>query len=312
MKGLELAREYFDEYGRPLIENELEEYKEYIAAGLVGEGSECLGFDDGISHDHDFGPGFCIWVPDEIYRTSGSRMQEAYDKLPAGYKGYVRIQSAMGGGRTGVLPLETFYRRFTGLTHAPEDAMEWFRIPESFLATVTNGAVFIDNYGEFTRIRSVLRSFYPDDVLKKKLAARCAVIAQSGQYNYPRCMKRGDSQAAYLACSEFVKKAMSAVYLLNGSYMPYYKWMFRGAEKFDILSDAVTMLRDITLIPDTPENGGRKTDIIENISICIGKELNRRGFTHTGEAFLQAHGDQLMESIGDERLRNLHIMVDFE
>ena len=47
---------------------------------------------------------------------------------------------------------------------------------------------------------------------------------------------------------------MSAVYLLNGSYMPYYKWMFRGAEGFDILSDAVTMLRGITLIPDTPEN----------------------------------------------------------
>ncbi len=41
MKGLELAREYFDEYGRPLIENELEEYKEYIAAGLVGEGDVC-------------------------------------------------------------------------------------------------------------------------------------------------------------------------------------------------------------------------------------------------------------------------------
>ena len=52
--------------------------------------------------------------------------------------------------------------------------------------------------------------------------------------------------------------------------------------------------------------------LIENISICIGIELNRRGFTHTGEAFLQAHGDQLMESIGDERLRSLHIMVDFE
>ena len=109
-----------------------------------------------------------------------------------------------------------------------------------------------------------------------------------------------------------MKKAMSVVYLLNGRYMPYYKWMFRGAEKFDILSDAVTMLREITLIPDTPENGGRKTDIIENISICIGRELNRRGFIHTGEAFLQAHGDQLMESICDERLRSLHIMVDFE
>lgn len=312
MRGLELTKAYFEEYGRPLIEDRLGEYKQYIAAGLVGEGSECLGFDDELSHDHDFGPGFCIWVPDEIYRKSGAEIQEAYDQMPAEYKGYRRIQSSMGGGRIGALPLESFYRKFTGLDHAPEDDFEWLRIPESYLATVTNGDVFLDNYGEFTRIRSVLKSFYPEDVLKKKLAARCAVIAQSGQYNYPRCMKRGDSQAAYLACSEFVRKAMSAVYLLNGRYMPYYKWMFRGAEQFELLADTVEKLKKVTLISDAAENSGRKIDLIESISEDIGRELNRRGFTNTGSSFLQIHGEELMQSIRSEKLRNLHIMVDFE
>ena len=158
-------------------------------------------------------------------------MQRAYDSLPASYKGYTRITSAQGGGRIGVLPLEGFYRKFTGLSHAPQDNMEWFRIPERFLATVTSGEVFDDHQGTFSQIRSTLKGFYPEDVLKKKLAARCAVMAQAGQYNYGRCMKRGDSQAAYLACAEFVKTAMSAVYLLNEAYMPYYKWIFRGAEK---------------------------------------------------------------------------------
>lgn len=211
-----------------------------------------------------------------------------------------------------MLPLESFYRKFTGLSNAPGDNVEWFRIPESFLATVTNGEVFIDNYGEFSRIRTQLKSFYPEDVLKKKLAARCAVMAQAGQYNYPRCMKRGDSQAAYFACAEFVKKAMSAIYLLNETYMPYYKWIFRGAENFGTLKDSVKQLKEITLLPDTPENGIHKEQLIENISVEIGRELNRRGFTRTTESFLQAHGDELMRNIKDNRIRNLHIMADSE
>ncbi len=312
MKGMELSERYFDEYGKTLINDELGKYKGYIAAGLAGEGSECLGFDDELSRDHDFGPGFCIWVPEDIYRQHGEEMQRAYDSLPTGYMGCRRLETAMGAGRVGVMPVEFFYRKYTGLDHAPETNMEWFRIPESFLATAVNGKVFCDNFGAFTKWRDVLRSFYPEDVLKKKLAARCAVIAQSGQYNYPRCMKRGDSQAAYLACGEFIRKAMSALYLLNGMYMPYYKWMFRGSESFNVLSDTADKLRKLTLIPDTPENGMMKTDLIESISVDIGRELGRRGFTSATDAFLQVHGEEIMKSIEDQQLGRLHIMVDFE
>ena len=37
-------------------------------------------------------------------------------------------------------------------------------------------------------------------------------MAQAGQYNYGRCMKRGDSQAAYLACGEFIRTSRSIIY----------------------------------------------------------------------------------------------------
>lgn len=310
MKGMELCRMYFEEYGRSMIENELAGYREQIAAGLVGEGSECFGFDDELSTDHDFGPAFCIWIPEKLYASAGADIQKAYDRLPRSYMGYTRTESPQGGGRVGVLTTEGFYRRFTGLDRAPADNMEWFRIPERFLATAVNGEVFMDNAGDFSGIRSMLQTFYPEDVLKKKLAARCALMAQAGQYNYGRSIKRGDSQAAYLACGEFVKTAMSAVYLLNDSYMPYYKWIFRGAQQLNVLRDAVEKLRELTLIPDTESNGRRKELIIEDISVNIGRELNRRGLTRTTEAFLQAHGEELMRSIRDNRLRNLHIMAD--
>ena len=238
-------------------------------------------------------------------------MQNAYDSLPELYKGYRRITSEQGGGRVGVMSLENFYLKFTGLNRAPRDNMEWVRIPERFLATVTNGEVFLDNLGTFSAIRRKLKEFYPQDVVKKKLAARCAVMAQSGQYNYGRSMRRGDSQAAYLACGEFVRNSMSAIYILNETYMPYYKWMFRGAQKFNVLGESVDMLREITMIPDTVDNFNKKEALIESVCVEVAKELNQRGFTKSKETFLQAQGEELMRNIDDTRLKSMHIMADY-
>ena len=62
MKGLELAKRLYEERARKLFENELPDLIPQMAVGLVGEGSECFGFDDEISRDHDWGPAFCIWL----------------------------------------------------------------------------------------------------------------------------------------------------------------------------------------------------------------------------------------------------------
>lgn len=312
MKGMELAKAYFEQYGKALIEEQFGAYKQEIAAGLVGEGSECLGYDDEFSQDHDFGPGFCIWIPEQLYQEIGADMQSAYDNLPKTFCGFTRTQTAQAGGRVGVISIERFYRKYIGLPHEPKDNLEWFRIPERFLATAANGQVFCDHKGTFSKIRSTLKRFYPEDVLKKKLAARAAVMAQSGQYNYPRCMKRGDACAAYLACGDFVKTALSAIYLLNEAYMPFYKWAFRGAEELKKLSSAVHDLKELVMVPDEPENRGKKEWLIENVCVAVGRELNERGFTRTTDDFLQLHGEELMRSIQDSRLRNLHIMVDCE
>ena len=49
MQGLELAKRYYEEVGRPMLERDFPELLPRLAAGLVGEGSECLGFDDELS-----------------------------------------------------------------------------------------------------------------------------------------------------------------------------------------------------------------------------------------------------------------------
>ena len=64
MKGLEAARRLYAEKGAAIIHEHFPEYEGRIAVGLAGSGSQCLGFDDEISRDHDFEPGFCLWLTD--------------------------------------------------------------------------------------------------------------------------------------------------------------------------------------------------------------------------------------------------------
>jgi len=65
MKGLELAERFYFECGAPMLREKFPEIEKYIAAGLCGSGSECFGYDDELSADHDFEPGFCLFIPDE-------------------------------------------------------------------------------------------------------------------------------------------------------------------------------------------------------------------------------------------------------
>ena len=66
IRGLELSERFFGEYGLPMLREQFPQYMDMIAAGVAGEGSDCFGFDDAISRDHDFEAGFCLWIPDRL------------------------------------------------------------------------------------------------------------------------------------------------------------------------------------------------------------------------------------------------------
>ncbi len=144
-----------------MVAEHFEAYQDRIAVGLVGESSECFGFDDELSRDHDWGPGFCLWLTDGDYADFGADLQERYDALPKRYAGFERrLEGPHAGKRTGVFEIKDFYRSFIRYDHVPAGLAEWRSLPETNLATATNGRVFADPLGEFTAFRGGLPAFW--------------------------------------------------------------------------------------------------------------------------------------------------------
>lgn len=284
ISGLELSKCYYETYGKAMLKEQFPEYADRVAAGLVGHGSECLGFDDMWSKDHDFGPGFCLWLTEEDYEKVGQKMQEAYEALPKAFMGYpARNTSKRGGGRVGVLSIPEFYEEFTGNG-------AWSEMEDEKLAMAVNGEVFDDPLGEFSAIREQLQNGMPFAVWKRRLANAVALTAQAGQYNYGRCKKRNDIVAANLALDEFVREGMRTAYLLNRGYMPYYKWAWRGLENLERLSELKPLFEQAL------SSEGERESVVEEICARLLEELKRQNLTYGEEMFLELHVERILEA----------------
>ena len=311
MKGLELARKYYETYGIPMIREQFPEYEEIIAVGLTGSGSECYGYDDEVSGDHDFEPGFCLFIPGEeiVDRRTAFLLERAYAKLPAEFGGYRRQKiSPAGGQRHGVFRIDEFFAEKTGCL--PEDltAEKWLGVPEYALAEAVNGEMFRDDAGLMEDQRDILRHM-PEDIRKKRLAGHLLMMAQSGQYNYRRCLRHGETGAAQLAAGEFVKHAMAAAFLLNRRYMPYYKWSFRALRELPGGEDTARTLEWILTTGNGEETAEDKYFAMEGIAAETIEALQGQGLTNAVCGDLEKHAVSVNDGIADSGIRNMNLLV---
>ena len=304
MKGLDEARSLYETYGAPMIHERFPDYEGRIAVGLVGRGSACFGFDDEISRDHDFDPGFCLWLTEEDDLRIGVELARAYRTLPLSHGPH----SAMAEDHLGVRRTDFFYRRYTGSPGAPEHWRQWMALPSYALAEATNGEVWRDDLGQFSAVRETLLHGMPEDVRRKKLAARAIEMAQSGQYNYSRCLRHGEEGAAMLAAAEFVRAACGLIYLLNRRHMPYYKWMLRGLETLPILGQLRPALDYLLTGENDAAGQATKAGVIEDICAAAVRELHSQALSDGDWDYLEPHAFAIMSSIRDPEIRALHVM----
>lgn len=310
MKGLELSKQYYEEYGREMLRESFGEYEHLIAVGLVGSGSDCYGYDDEISHDHDFEPGFCLFLPDEtvIDNKVFFNLERAYSKLPNEFNGFKRSRvKPVGGSRNGVFRTSDFYNKKIGSPDGKLTNEQWLNVPDFALAEATNGEIFRDDSGEFTEIRNRLKEM-PRDVKLKKLAGNLLIMAQSGQYNYPRILKREETAAAQLALFEFSEAAIKSFFLLNNKYMPYYKWQFKALREIDGGEAMADSLEFLISTDNGAENADIKAVVINSVAEDIISLLQQQEITKATCNDLEKHAYSVNDLIGDISLRNSNIL----
>lgn len=311
MKGIEISKAYFEECGQPMLEKDFHNVLPYLCVGMVGSGSDCYGFDDEISRDHDFEPGFCIFIPDEeiIDRRTEFLLERAFAKLPKEFMGLKRsLVSPVGGKRNGVIRTDEFYTNKIGCSDGNLSVHDWLTVPESYLFEATNGEIFFDNYGKFTEIRNRIMNM-PEDIRLKKLAGNLLLMAQSGQYNYSRCLSHGETGAAQLAVIEFVNAAMKTVYLLNKKYMPYYKWSFRAMRSLELFSTFSDSFEYLLTSENDSETAEVKVGVIEDIASMIIGYLIENDMTKAICGDLEKHAYSINDSIADPNIRNMNIFA---
>ena len=314
MTGLELSRAYWEAFGAPMIREQFPEYEEIVAAALTGSGSECYGFDDEVSRDHDYEPGFCLFIPGEesVDRRTAFLLERAYLKLPDEFEGFRRQKlQPVGGQRHGVFRIDEYFTEKIGCPVEEMTMEQWLRLPDYALAEAVNGEVFRDKAGLLMDCRKALRDM-PEDARRKRLAGRLLLMAQSGQYNYQRCLKHGETGAAQLAVGEFVKNTLSAVFLLNRAYMPYYKWSFRALKALPGGEDLGRSLEWLLTTDNGEAIAEDKYFCMEGIASQVIDLLQEQGLTEATCGDLEKHAYSVNDGIKDGEVRNLHILYCVE
>jgi hypothetical protein len=264
--GLQLSELFYHEIVKGLLEKHFPGLA--YSAGLIGYGSEVIGFDTPQSTDHMWGPRLYLFLGEEEDQSLPAKILTMLaDELPYTFKGYSVNFSPPDPTDNGVQWLEpvtsgpvnhlirsytlsSFFKEYLNCDPSGEiDSATWLTFSEHRLLTVTAGRLFRDDLG-LAAIRQKL-AYYPHDIWLYLLAAQWAKISQEEAF-VGRCGDVGDEIGSQIIAARIVQSLMRLCFLMEKQYAPYSKWFGSGFARLASAKALTPVLRALLGAPGWP------------------------------------------------------------
>jgi hypothetical protein len=237
IKGLVLCEQFFFEIAKPVLDTYFPELK--YSAGVIGYGSDVLGYDDEISTDHMWGPRFYLFLSDRDISIKQGIMDRFGNAFPYTYKGYsvnfsvpdpddggIRHPEYITEGPCSPLvfihTFDEYLQSYLGTAVLDDlDAADWLSFSEHRLLALTAGKIFVDGLKIKERLDKV--RYYPEDVRLYLIASNWSLIAEEQAF-VRRCHDVGDNTGSMLVCCRIAERLMRLAFLYCKTYAPYSKW----------------------------------------------------------------------------------------
>lgn len=270
VKGLELCEGFFRDCAQEIIEEHFPNLK--YSAGLLGYGSDVLGYDDTVSTDHMWGPRFYLFLAKEDISLKEKIFQSLSENLPYTYKGYsvnftvpdlddngVQHPEFITEGPVNPLifiqTLDEFLVEQLGTSDLEHiDDFTWLSFSEHRLLSLVSGKFFIDKLNCKERLNKI--SYYPKNVKLYLIASNWDIIASEEAF-MRRCGDCGDEIGSRIVCARIAERLMRLCFLYTNTYAPYSKWFGTAFQKLEINENIKTSILAALSANDLDERENR-------------------------------------------------------
>lgn len=247
-QGLELARTYWTDLVRPLLDAHAPGLSR--SAARVGPGSEVLGYDDAMSRDHDWGPCLQVFVSAEHVAQVRALLEHQVPREFAGLPTrFARTGQTRDRLHIDVLTVGQFARDRLGFDpRRGVTTAQWLSLTGQAALEVTAGAVFEDPSGELSALRGAL-AWYPDDLWHYLLACAWHYLDQELPL-MARAGERGDELGSRVIAARLVDTTIHLAFLIRRTWAPYPKWRGTAFAALDLPPTLGAALAEALGAPD--------------------------------------------------------------
>lgn len=329
INGLRLCEKFYKETVVPILDKHWPSLKH--SAGLIGSGSEVLGFDTPMSADHHWGPRVLLFLSAHDRKKYAKTISEVLSKeLPYKFRGYSTNFSIPDVNDKGVQHLQEidigqvnhrveihtigeFVKASLGLDpYGKIEVADWLTFDEQHLLELTEGKVYFDGLKKLNKIRRKF-IYYPKDVWLYKLAAQWTRIEQEEPF-MGRCGDMGDELGSNIIAARLVRDIMKLCFLMEKKYAPYSKWFGVAFAKLSCAEKLTPILNAVMSSSNWRE---REKHLAKAYSI-VAQMHNTLGITMPlatkvspfwSRPFMVIHGDHfsnaIRKSIRSQEVRNI-------